>query len=167
MNTNPAAEKTKKATFVFTDLLNAAGSWQPFFANKKNIVGCFFSAKCSNTPMFFTARGLIQVYRKMKKIRGSRFVISYSISVMGIKEKKALIITKDKKLKLIKEQVKNPNREHTRPLKSEKAGTHNVLPIAIMTIQGKTNGLINFIHLQRLNTLIFLPSHPKSGSNWR
>ena len=117
MNTNPAAEKTKKATFVFTDLLNAAGSWQPCFANKKNIVGRFFSAKCSNTPHVFYSTGA-EVYRKMKKIRGSRFVISYSISVMGIKEKKALIITKDKKLKLIKQQVKNPNREHTRPLKS-------------------------------------------------
>lgn len=57
MNTNPAAEKTKKATFVFTDLLNAAGSWQPCFANKKNIVGRFFSAKCSNTPHVFYSTG--------------------------------------------------------------------------------------------------------------
>lgn len=90
----------------------------PVLPIRKILSGAFLAQSVAIPPMFFTARVLIEVYRKMKKIRGSRFVISYSISVMGIKEKKALIITKDKKLRLIKQQVKNPNREHTRPLKS-------------------------------------------------
>jgi hypothetical protein len=83
MNNSPVTPKAAKATLVFKGLRNNEGSWQLWFADKKNS-SYYFNAQRSNTePYVFYSTAADGSLKENEKIRGSWFLVSYTILLVG------------------------------------------------------------------------------------
>lgn len=90
MNTNPAAQKTIKATLVFTGLQNKEGSWQLCFANKKNMAYCFNAKRSNTAPYVFYSTAPDGSLKENEKIKGTWFLVSYTILKVGKSKEKII-----------------------------------------------------------------------------
>jgi hypothetical protein len=83
VNNNQMDKKITKLTLVFNGIQNKEGSWKLWFENKKDS-SYYFNAKRSNTePYVFYTTAADGSLKENEKIKGSWFVVSYSILKVG------------------------------------------------------------------------------------